>query len=63
MATVTHAESIDRCNHIIRIPTNLILDDGRKLLVTEWHPHVVLNEIVKVTLTAIVEEDGMMAVS
>ena len=39
----------------VPMPTTLTSEDGRKFQLTGWHPHVVINDIVRVTIEANIE--------
>jgi hypothetical protein len=51
---VSSQGSDDEIAKAIAVPEVIWDDKGRRFDLREWHPHVVVGEVVQVTLTAIV---------
>lgn len=55
---VGYPTSKEEIDETIAIPKRLITDDGRELLITGWAPDVQMDDVIRVTVTAIIAEDG-----
>lgn len=53
--TISPRDTIDDLNRASAMPVSLTTDDGRRLGIMSWEPHIVVGEAVTVTLTALID--------